>query len=83
MIATLVALSVAACSDSGDEAATTRAVTSTQTPPPPPPPTEVQTAKPPPPPKPPTGADQKQIYAELARLRDQGRERSRGLPTGR
>ena len=72
VIATLFAVSVSACSDSEDEAATTRAVTSTQSPQPPPPQTEVQNAKPPPPPKPPTSADQKQIYAELARLRDQG-----------
>jgi len=72
VIATLVAVGVAACSDSKDEAATTRAVTSTKNPPPPPTQTEAQKAKPPPPPKPPTGARQKQIYAELARLRDEG-----------
>lgn len=68
-MATLVALSAAACSDSGKDAVTTRAVKTTR---PPPPPSEVQNPKPPPPAEPPTSLDQKQIYAELARLRDRG-----------
>jgi hypothetical protein len=68
-MATLVAVAAAGCSDSGNDAATTRATTTTQAEPPP---TEVRSTKPPPPPKPPTGTDQKDVYAELARLRDRG-----------
>ena len=68
VMATLVAVGAAGCSDSGDQAATTRAATTTSEAPP----TEVQSTKPPPPAKPPPQLDQKHIYAELARLRDRG-----------
>jgi hypothetical protein len=67
VIATLVAVGAAACSDSGNDAGTTRAQTTTEADPPP-----ALSTKPPPPPKPPNQVDQKQVYAELARLRDRG-----------
>jgi hypothetical protein len=69
---TLVAVGAAACSGSGSDAATTRAAATTQAKPPPPPAELRGTMPPPPRRKPPTGADQKDIYAELARLRDRG-----------
>jgi hypothetical protein len=71
VVATLVAVGVAACSGSGsgNDAATTRGETTSEAASPP---TEVQNAKPPPPAKPPTQLDQKRIYKELAYLRDRG-----------
>ena len=68
MLALLLAAGAVACSGS-KSAATTGQETTTQAQPPP---TQIRSAKPPPPAKPPTALDQKQIYAELARLRDHG-----------